>query len=314
LRNLSSDILGILYPKKTISHDTILFTCGVSRSGTTLLTTILDSHRLITMGYELIPPPLPEPLTIVNILNEGLSMKEGDFSKCGPALRKKGYADIGQWLARCHRAGANADDVKEVLYDIQNQGSRRVYTLVQRINLAYLIAKRIQIKTGAAIFGFKFNNSHFKLGHKIFPGGYYIYIIRDPRDVAASQKQRGFDRTTKQICRDWNRYINAFMKFNAEHPHISQIIRYEDLVSQPLNTISKLFEKLPISFEEGVLKFYESKASVHNSKHPNAENLKQDFFTDSIGRWKNQLNRDDLDVIGKTCSKYMKAFKYETAN
>ena len=266
------------------------------------------------MGYELIPPPLPEPLTIVNLLNEGLSMKEGDFSRCGSALKKKGHADIGQWLARCHRAGADAEDVKKVLYDIQNHGLRRIYTLVQRIKLAYLIAKRIQIKTGAEIFGFKFNSSHFKLGHKIFPKGYFIYIIRDPRDVVASQKKRGFNRTTKQICRDWNRYINAFMKFNEDHPHISQIIRYEDLVSRPLNTISKFFEKIPLSFEEGVLKFYESKASVHNSKHPNAGNLKRDFFTDSIGRWKNQLSREDLVKIEKSCSKYMGVFKYETAH
>ena len=38
------------------------FVCGYSRSGTTLLATILDSHPRISMGYELVPtglPPLP---------------------------------------------------------------------------------------------------------------------------------------------------------------------------------------------------------------------------------------------------------------
>ena len=35
-----------------LSH---VFTFGISRSGTTLLTTILDSHPDVSMGYELLP-------------------------------------------------------------------------------------------------------------------------------------------------------------------------------------------------------------------------------------------------------------------
>lgn len=37
------------------------FTCGISRSGTTLVTTNLDSDPQASMGYELMPQNLPEP-------------------------------------------------------------------------------------------------------------------------------------------------------------------------------------------------------------------------------------------------------------
>ena len=33
--------------------------CGMSRSGTTLLTSMLDAHPGISMGYELLPAGLP---------------------------------------------------------------------------------------------------------------------------------------------------------------------------------------------------------------------------------------------------------------
>ena len=47
-----------------------VFACGYSRSGTTLLTTILDSHPDIAMGYELMPlglPPLAEAIRTIEL-------------------------------------------------------------------------------------------------------------------------------------------------------------------------------------------------------------------------------------------------------
>ncbi len=312
LSQLFSDLTGVLGKKTPLSDDSLLFICGVSRSGTTLLATILDSHSQITLGYELIPRPLPDPPKLLKQLDEGLALAKGNFSKCGSKLRQKGYTDAGQWLSRCHRAGATESDVREILDNAGSLGLHRIYTLVERLKLAHLIARKVSLKNGTALYGFKYTNSLYGLGHNLFPKGYFMSIVRDPRDVAASQKERGFGRSVKEICNDWNRHNDAFMKFNKQNGGLSKIVRYEDLVTQPQRVITELFEDLPVHPEPGVFKFYESKATIHDSRHPNVKNLKKDFFTHSIGRWKNQLSKGDVSTVEKICRKNMELFRYET--
>lgn len=50
-----------------------VFACGMSRSGTTLLATILDSHPAISMGYELLPAGLPPLAESISLLREAVA-------------------------------------------------------------------------------------------------------------------------------------------------------------------------------------------------------------------------------------------------
>ena len=314
LYNFTSAIAGSILLRAPVSSDNMIFVCGVSRSGTTLLTTVLDSHSQISLGYELIPPPLPAVPVVTALLNEVLAESGVDFSRCGSVLRKRGHFGLGQWITRCHRAGADLDDMKHVFSYARASGVKKVYSLVQRLTLAYLVVKRLQVKTGASIYGFKFSCTHFNLGHRMFPNGFFVYIIRDPRDVAVSQKKRGFKKSVTEICLDWNRYTNSFLKFHEKCPDNSHVVRYESLVSDPREEISRLFEKLPLTPEPELFRFYESKATIHTSNHPNSQNLKKDFFTDSIGRWKQHLGTAEIRKIERLCRKNMRIYRYEKSN
>lgn len=88
------------------------------------------------------------------------------------------------------------------------------------------------------------------------------------------------------------------------------MLRYEDLVSSPGQTLERLFAILPVQMEESVLSFYESKASVHESRHPNAPNVKKDFFTYSIGRWTNELSTNLGERIQSLCAEGMESLGY----
>ena len=74
-----------------------------------------------------------------------------------------------------------------------------------------------------------------------------------------------------------------------------------------------MFSKLPVELEPDVFKFYESKASIHGSKHPNLKNLQRDFFTDSISRWKQELDPSEISKIEGYCHKILEIFQYETS-
>ncbi|MDA0802452.1 MAG: sulfotransferase [Planctomycetota bacterium] len=290
----------------------MLFPCGMSRSGTTLLATVLDSHSQVSLGYELIPPALPGPAELLAALDRGLKLSDGDFSTAGKALRKSGENDAGLFITRCCRAGIDADDTRRILTGLRDEGLTRIATFRERLTVAWRIAKAGQQKTGAQLFGFKLNIPSYEQSYQFFPGGYFIYILRDPRDVVASHREREFDRTMEEICSAWMNYTEAFEKFNKAHPKISVLVRYEDLVSDPRATIGRMFSILPIPLEEQVFRFYDSKATKRIANHPNAENLQKDFFSTSVARWEKDLSDDDVAQITARCGGKMAQYEYPT--
>ncbi len=303
-------ISNIFSSNKIISEEPLIFPCGMSRSGTTLLTTILDSHSQVSLGYELIPPKIPGPEMLKQLLKEGLILSEGSFEKCGKALNA-GQNDVGLFFTRCHRASISLEDLRQILDTLQKEGYTTISSLRERLEVAWRIADKKKLKENSQISGFKLNISSFEEAYRLFPRGYLIYIIRDPRDVVDSHIERGFNRTPQEICSSWNQYINKFDKFYQKHSAISLVIRYEDLVKDPDQTIKKIFDKLPIHIEGSVFEFYKSKASIHQSHHPNSDNLKRDFFTTSIGRWKTGLGDELGKKIKIWCHDKMEKYYYD---
>jgi hypothetical protein len=177
--------------------------------------------------------------------------------------------------------------------------------------VAERIAKAKQRLTNSRFYGFKLNTSSVAEAYEIYPQSYFIYIVRDPRDVTASHHQRGFDRSIEQICNAWNKYLAKFESFCDKHSQIALIVRYEDLVSEPNDTLSLIFQVLPLEMEESIFRFYESDATVHGSHHPNAQALQQNFFTSSIGRWHSELEESQWKKIQKLCSAGMKRWGYK---
>lgn len=300
-----------LFPNdKPLTTQPMLFPCGMSRSGTTLLTTVLDSHSQIALGYELIPPRLPSPGQIRLFLEKALAECGGDFGKCGRVLRHAGQEDIGLFITRSFRTGISVDDFFEVLKDMEREGSKETVNLRDRLAAACKVAEKKKNKESAALFGFKLNMPSIDKAHNFFPGGHYVYILRDPRDVVASHRERGFKRTIKQICQAWSNYLDAFLAFQVDHGELAVLIRYEDLVTTPRETIEKIFQKLPAEMEDSVFTFYRSKATVHRTGHPNAEALRRDFFTTSIARWRHELDDKDTEEVETLCGSRMVRWKY----
>lgn len=77
-----------------------MFLCGISRSGTTLLATILDSHPNISMGYELLPVDLPPVAETVQLLDSAIPECDGDSEACGDRLRPQGHKTLGTFVPK----------------------------------------------------------------------------------------------------------------------------------------------------------------------------------------------------------------------
>lgn len=294
-----------VFKKNHVQKDVMLFPCGMSRSGTTLLATVLDSHSQISMAYELIPPPLQAPVILLETLSGNSKDKFGSLEEVCVQLKRDGLKDESLFFKRCYRAGLSMESTVKALEDLAATDIAQIKSLQERLTVAFTLAREKQSQERTSVFGFKLNIPSISQAHKFFPGGHYIYILRDPRDVVASHRKRGFARTTKEICAAWNNYLSSFLAFNKEFPSISTLIRYEDLVAKPRETIVGMFKILPLEVEEAVFDFYKSEATVHKTGHPNAEALSQNFFTTSVDRWREELDFDSIGEVEKICCEGM---------
>src|SRR5687768_1838682 len=119
----------------------MLFVCGMSRCGTTLLATVFDSHPRITMGYELIPPPLPSPADLLKALDRGIELAQEDFQVTGKALRAGGDREIGLFFTRCKRAGLDERQTRSALEDLHQRGIGPIESLEDRLTVAWRLAR-----------------------------------------------------------------------------------------------------------------------------------------------------------------------------
>lgn len=309
--NVSERIKRAAGLAEVISEDSMILVGGMSRSGTTLVTTILDSHHDISCGAELLPPEIPSISDALHTLDSALQATNNDFSEVGRYLRKQGRRELGLFLVRCHRAGLTYQEVRDTLVELQTQCPNGVKRLGERILVAQAVMQRRARRDGTFLYGFKFTSSAPDIAQAYLPNSILLCIIRDPRDVVLSHKKRGFDRTVAEISNTWLAYAKRYREFEGKYPDRCHIIRYEDLTRQPRITLMKVFEKIPVDLHPEVFEFYQSDSPIHSGFHPNAERLRMNFSTDGIGRGKEELSKEELLEIESICREELAAYGYD---
>lgn len=285
----------------------------MSRSGTTLLTTIFDSHPNVSMGYELLPANLPTLPEMISILESKVREYDNEVTPICKAIKNEGSDSLSSFVKRCYRTNVLPSELLELLQRSRNQPNFKLTTnhIKFRIAISQLVVEKKREKEQTLVQGFKLNAAVFEEAHHLIPDSHFIYVLRDPRDVVASHFERGFDRTVPQITNAWNSYLSSFIKFQDKYPNHAYLLRYEDLVSNPEQNIKEILNFCSLNYVTQVREFFRSKASVHVSGHANKENLSKDFFTSSMGRWQKDLKSSVICEIEKICGSYLEKFGYK---
>lgn len=295
--------------RESISRDVMIFPCGISRSGTTLLSAILDAHSQISLGYEILMPPLPAVDFIKSKLLE-IGPKAENLRIAGSILRKQGINDLGKWVSRCYRLNINLDDLIGILENQKKLNGNSLQRLRKRLSLVSKVVELSKLKSNASISGFKITDSHFDRYLSFFPNAFFIYIARDPRDIFASLKDAGFEVTLESLIENWRSSLKSFEEFKDSHPDKCHLIKYEDLVHSSIVQIRALFKILGLEVEDSVINFHKSQAKILKSSHPNVHNLKKGFFATSVGRYRRDLSENEIKRIGFECQKEMQKYGY----
>ena len=157
-----------------------------------------------------------------------------------------------------------------------------------------------------------------------FPNAKVVNIVRDPRDVLLSQKNKWkrrylgvssipfreairsyFNYHPIAISKIWNTSILNAKKFEQEKR--VKTIKFEDLLLNPKSTISELCSFLEIDFDESMLSVPNIGSSTNLDK-----NSTSGLDKSKIGNWKRGgLNLSEIYICQKMCSENMSFYKYE---
>lgn len=103
---------------------------------------------------------------------------------------------------------------------------------------------------------------------RTMPEARLIYMLRNPYDLATSEKRRGKVRKRNWEyvwgrTLSWNKGLRIAMRLEREHPHRFFIMQYERMVSEPNVVVRELFERLGIPFHPSYLDVYHMNKSEH---------------------------------------------------
>jgi exopolysaccharide biosynthesis WecB/TagA/CpsF family protein len=162
----------------------------------------------------------------------------------------------------------------------------------------------------------------------LYPRAHIIHLVRDPRAVMASQKNRWRRRKLAADGRAVPRYeaVRVWVNYHpytvgrlwaqatraalelAQHPRVT-ILRYEDLVQHPERTVRTLCERLGISYDPAMLDV----AQVNSSHQSSAGGARKGMHSDAIDRWRHALTSGETAVTEQLCGPLMRRFGYEAA-
>ncbi|MES9993380.1 MAG: sulfotransferase [Candidatus Thiodiazotropha sp.] len=286
---------------------TMVFVTGASRSGTTMLSRMLGNHSMIACFKELhCFGDLVDP----NKLQESIAKSEAIH--LGQQIIARSKRDI--W------GSMDKEDCEEAktIYRELDDADLEVGQVLEQImtHLAVVQDKHIPCEqTPRNIF-------YARQLLKYYPHLHIVHIVRDPRDVLASQKKRwkrkilgGDNIPYTEIIRVWFNYHPYTMttlwskatRFACEleaHERF-HLLKFEDILSDPEVEIRKLCKILNISFEASMINIPHVGSSHEiNSDAPNG------VSKSSLNRWKSYLNKGEIYICEWLADHEMQAFAY----
>lgn len=148
-----------------------------------------------------------------------------------------------------------------------------------------------------------------------FPNAKYVYLVRDPRDVALSWRNNpihsgGVVAASRQWQIDQHVSLNWFKPLEDQGRAV--LVRYEELVSQSEHTLTRICELLGVEYSPKMLSFHENKLTQKNAESNKLwQNLAKEIIPDNFNKFKEEMTRREIAICEKFCQSLMEYFGYK---
>ncbi len=285
----------------------IAFILGMGRSGTTLLTNMLNSH----------------PKVIATPENEFMLFSYSSFLKkrFDNETTIKAFLNLFSYnFSKIVSIWKPSADLKKDIYQLQDKTYANVCKLTY---LNFPLAHKNKADVSYVIDKNPIYSLHIDKMNAIYPNSKYIVLVRDFRDNAVSRKKYGNTKDSIfMLAASWNYFYKQIFSSLKKHDinHIN--IRYEDLASNPENTLKTICSYLNIEYSESMLHFQEhiDKTKDYAKQNLSSEvfekitemhsNLYKDVNTNRVKSYEKELDTKEISILNFFCKEYGKKFNY----
>ncbi len=278
----------------------LVFVIGAGRSGSTLFMNMMNEHSSI------IAPP--EHDFLLNSLHkfgrkEFLSDKEITTWVRDLWIRKTEFREIWQL------------NEKELLTDLL-KGNKSYVNVFKTIIAAYDTSKK---DASILIDKNPFYTAHVDLLKSRFPDAVFICLVRDFRDRYVSILRNESEVFKNDVARTaiWNSYNLEIKKLKDESPEIAHVLKFEDLVSDPVKALGEVCDFLKVNFETEMLDYHKVKRMkfsaagvLNDAVNKMHEGSNKPVNSAKVGLWKSKLDSDELKRISFFCNETAEEFGY----
>lgn len=291
-----------------------VFVGGDGRSGTTLLSLILDSHPQLAVGPELHfrgPVNLgPYILRCIELRQLTPSDEQWAQLKQEPDL----YPGV-HFINRCHRFGVDHRRLRELIEQTMAGLGGTLETLPERCALVEAIGQCVRRSAGADRWGLKIMRDLRIIDRyaAVWPRAQFIHLVRDGRDVAASQL-RDHDSwgyaDIEQAAKGWVDLIRKTRKLAK--PYQVMEVKYEDLVVNAERTVRRLLDFLGVCWDDRVLQHSRVDHSLFANPyhHPSIATVVNPINASAVGRYRRDLTAEQITSFNRIAGETLSEFGY----
>jgi len=279
------------------------FLLGFERSGTTLLSQILNAHPQVIS-----PPENLFLLQFYNAYKNKTQWQRKDIDFLVDNILWEGMKSMHLW-------GVEPQHLKQALYPLlpnTNYSSivKVIYTQFQLVkekpDLQMIVDKNNP-------FAF-----HFDKLQSLFPKAKFIFLVRDYRGVFLSRKEK------KVFYKSKDAYISGLLwkEINEKIYHNLKnklIIKYEDLVHDPQTVLQNICTYLEIAYDEGMFDYQHNLNQLLNSNKDKQSKKMMEYIGASLfkpidknlaDKWQHHLSEQEVEVLDGVCQPFAGNFNY----
>jgi protein-tyrosine sulfotransferase len=146
----------------------------------------------------------------------------------------------------------------------------------------------------------------------VFPRAKFLHLVRDGRDVISSMVERRGPAYLEEAVYRWMKSIECVrtLRKSSDSSQLLEV-RYEDLVSQPTETLRKVSEYAGITYSPKMLDYWKLPSTIEYKYHVHHRNLSRPVFASSVGKWRDRLTPEQQKYVMSRVSTLLESLGYE---
>jgi len=262
-----------------------LFIVGMPRSGTTLLSALLDAHPQIAIAPEthFYTRGRPADSSTPDTIEEVWARLRQQPGVQDMALTEAETARLWDRLGR-HKQPAPPD-------------------------LLRALCSTYADRSGAQAWGEKTPDHlvHVPTIVEEFPEAVVLCIVRDPRDVCLSLRDLPWNRDSlPESAWKWRRYARLTARYEQVYPDQFRAVKYEDLLSDPERLLRDVLAWLHAPFDAQMLSFHEGEEGpADTEREPWKENVHQPIDPTNQEKWRTGTGPAERWIVQRLTGRWL---------